>query len=136
MLFAHATAKAPGTFLYLSGASSCVGGFLAGPSGYVCGSAFFCVLVRELSPAGVLKKNFFGKILKYFQKPNNIFPKQFVNCIDASINVKYNLNRKGDHQEERENQKRDKNTVKKQKTRQFFCFQAHKINQKLCCICK
>lgn len=67
MLFAHATAKAPGTFLYLSGASSCVGGFLAGPSGYVCGSAFFCVLVRELSPAGVLKKNFFGKILKYFR---------------------------------------------------------------------
>lgn len=100
------------------------------------GVPFFCVLVRELSPAGVLKKNFFGKILKYFQKPNNIFPKQFVNCTDASINVKYNLNRKGDHQEERENQKRDKNTVKKQKTRQFFCFQAHKINQKLCCICK
>jgi len=65
-LFARATVKAPGTFLYLSGASSCVGGFLAGPSGYVCGSAFFCVLVRELSPAGVLKKKLFWKNFEIF----------------------------------------------------------------------
>lgn len=99
------------------------------------GVPFLCFGARAFSRR-CAEKNFFGKILKYFQKPNNIFPKQFVNCTDASINVKYNLNRKGDHQEERENQERDKNTVKKQKTRQFFCFQAHKINQKLCCICK